>query len=149
MQRPVLRSPALALDAGKLGGGRYAEFLKLLLDTRRYKKGENDFQLMADVNLEDGEPPVRVHVEFLAPSEVKLQKNRPKLIEGFRVLKFPACAVAFENPEDVEIEGSMISGKGEQGARPRGVALGLHRHEGARTGGPGQTERCLRPLLLP
>ena|SRR6266702_6855499 len=93
MQRPVLRSPALALDAGKLAGGRYAEFLKLLLDTRRYEKGENDFQLMADVNLEDGEPP-----SFLAPSEVKLQKNRPKLIEGFRVLKFPAYALAFENP---------------------------------------------------
>jgi len=48
MQRPVLRSPALALDAGKLGGGRYAEFLKLLLDTRRYEKGENDFQLMVE-----------------------------------------------------------------------------------------------------
>ena len=100
----------LALDTEKLGAGRYAELLKLLLHTGRYQKGDKDFQLVADVDLEDGEPPVRVEVEFLAPSEVKLKKNRPKLTKGFRVLQFPACAVAFQNPENVEIEGSMISG---------------------------------------
>ena len=100
----------LARDTEKLGAGRYAELLKLLLHTGRYQKGDKDFQLVADVDLEDGEPPVRVEVEFLAPSEVKLKKNRPKLTKGFRVLQFPACAVAFQNPENVEIEGSMISG---------------------------------------
>ena len=100
----------LALDTVKLGDGRYAELLKLLLDTGRYQKGDKDFQLVADVDLEDGELPVRVEVEFLAPSEVKLKKNRPKLTKGFRVLQFHACAVAFRNPEDKEIEGSMISG---------------------------------------
>jgi len=78
MQRPVLRSPALALDAGKLGGGRYAEFLKLLLDTRRYEKGENDFQLMVDVNLEDGGPPVRVHVELSGTFRGEAAEEPPK-----------------------------------------------------------------------
>lgn len=100
----------LALDAAKLGDGRYAEILKLLLDTCRYLKGEKGFQLVAHVDLEDGEPPVRVEVEFLAPSDVKLKKNRPTLTEAFRVLQFPACAVAFEDPVDIEIEGAMISG---------------------------------------
>jgi nucleotidyltransferase AbiEii toxin of type IV toxin-antitoxin system len=100
----------LALDAPKLGDGRYAEILNLLLDTSRYRQGEKHFQLAADVDLEDGEPPVRVDVEFLASSLMKLKKNRPKLIEDFRVLQFPACAVAFKSPEEIEIKGSMISG---------------------------------------
>lgn len=100
----------LALDAGKLGDGRYAEIVKLLLDTLRYHPGEEDFQLVATVDLEDGESAVTVEVEFLAPSNVKLKKNRPKLVEGFRVLQFPACAAAFENPAEFEIDGSMISG---------------------------------------
>ena len=89
----------LALDAVKLGDGRYAELLKLLLDTGRYDKGDKDFQLVTTVDLGDGEVPVRVEVEFLASSDVKLKKNHPKLVEGFRVLRFPACAAAFEHPE--------------------------------------------------
>lgn len=100
----------LALDAAKLGDGRYAELLKLLLDTGRYEKGDKDFQLVTTVDLGDGEVPVRVEVEFLAPSDVKLKKNHGKRIEGFRVLRFPACAAAFEHPESIELEGQMISG---------------------------------------
>ena len=100
----------LALDAAKLGDGRYAELLKLLLDTGRYDKGDKDFQLVTDVDLGDDEIPVRVEVEFLASADLTLQKNHPKLIDGFRVLQFPACAAAFEHPESVEFEGRMISG---------------------------------------
>jgi hypothetical protein len=100
----------LALDAAKLGDGRYAELLKLPLDTGRYDKGDKDFQLVTIVDLGDGEVLVRVEVEFLAPSDVKLKKNHPKLVEGFRVLQFPACAAAFEHPESIEFEGQMISG---------------------------------------
>lgn len=100
----------LALDAAKLGDGRYAELLKLLLDTGRYEKGDKDFQLVTTVDLGDGEAPVQVEVEFLAPAHVKLKKNHPKLVEGFRVLQFPACAAAFERPESIELEGVMISG---------------------------------------
>jgi hypothetical protein len=36
----------LALDAAKLNDGRYAALVKLLLETRRYRPGEKDFQLM-------------------------------------------------------------------------------------------------------
>lgn len=100
----------LALDASKLGDGRYAELLKLLLETRRYERGDKDFQLVTAVDFGDGEPPVVVEVEFLAPSDVKLKKNHPKLIDGFRVLQFPACAAAFADPQDVVIRGTMISG---------------------------------------
>jgi hypothetical protein len=100
----------LALDARKLEDGRYAELLKLLLDTGRYTNGDKDFQLASSVDLGDDEPPVRVEVEFLAPADVKLKKNHPKLVENFRVLQFPACAAAFEHPASVTLEGMMISG---------------------------------------
>jgi predicted nucleotidyltransferase component of viral defense system len=99
-----------ALDPARLGDGRYAELLKLLFDTGRYQMGDKDFQLVTDVDLGDGEAVVRVEVEFLAPSDVKLRKHHPKLVEGFRVLQFPACAVAFASPENVELAGAMISG---------------------------------------
>jgi hypothetical protein len=100
----------LALDAAKLGDGRYAELLKLLLDTGRYEKGDKDFQLATTVDLGDGEAPVRVDVEFLAPADLKLKKNHPKLVEGFRVLQFPACAAALGRPESIELKGVMVSG---------------------------------------
>lgn len=65
---------------------------------------------MTTVDLRDNEAPVRVEVEFLASADVKLKKNHPKLVEGFRVLQFPACAAAFGHPEDIEFKGLMISG---------------------------------------
>jgi Nucleotidyl transferase AbiEii toxin, Type IV TA system len=100
----------LALNAGMLGDGRYADLLNLLLDTRRYERGDKDFQLVTRVDLHDGEEPVRVDVEFLASTDIKLQKNRPKLIEGFRVLRFDECAVAFVGPESIRVEGRTPSG---------------------------------------
>lgn len=100
----------LALDAARLGDGRYAELINLLLGTGRYERGEKDFQLVTTVELGDGEPAIRVDVEFLAPAAVKLKKNRPKLMEDFRVLRFPVCEVAFTDPESIELQGRMISG---------------------------------------
>jgi hypothetical protein len=80
----------LALDVMKLTEGRYAELLKLLIDTKRYRKGRKEFQLLVDVDLSDGQLPVEVEVEFLAPPDVKLKKNKSKLLSGFRVLKADA-----------------------------------------------------------
>src|SRR5207247_5003927 len=98
--------------------GRYAELLKLLLDSGRYQVGDKAFQLVTDVPLDDGEPPVRVEVDFLAPSEVKMQTNHPKLVDDFRVLQFPACAAAFQAPVDTEIGCKMTSGS-ENGVHVR------------------------------
>ncbi len=99
-----------ALDVAKLNEGRYAELLKALLDTRRYRKGEKDFQMVIDVDLEDGENPVQVEVEFLAPKDVKLTKHRPKLFPGFRVLQAEACGTAFRAPVDLPISGQTVRG---------------------------------------
>ena len=100
----------LALDATKLSDGRYAELVKLLLDTRRYRVGEKDFQLVVEVDLKDGEKPVQIEVEFLAPKAVQLKKNKPKLLQDFRVLQIDACSEAFHNPDELTISGENVRG---------------------------------------
>ena len=100
----------LALDAAKLNDGRYAEILKLLLGTKRYHKGTKDFQLVVTVDLKDGEKPIEVEVEFLAPKEIKLKKNKPKLLENFRVLQADACGVAFLSPIELTLRGQSVRG---------------------------------------
>ncbi len=100
----------LALDAAKLGEGRYAELIELLLNTKRYRPGAKDFQLEVEVDLQDGELPVLVEVDFLAAQDVKLKKHKPKLLEGFRVLKAEGCNVAFHAPVEITIPGENVRG---------------------------------------
>jgi hypothetical protein len=100
----------LALDAAKLNDGRYAELIKLLLDTKRYRPGEKDFQLVADVDLKDDLQSVRVQVEFLAPKNVRLKNQKAKRPASFRVLQVEACSEAFHNPVAVDIFGQGIRG---------------------------------------
>ncbi|MBI4028144.1 MAG: nucleotidyl transferase AbiEii/AbiGii toxin family protein [Verrucomicrobia bacterium] len=100
----------LALDVEKLSRGRYAEMLKALLDTGRYKQGDKSFQLMTEVDLGDAKPVERVDVEFLAPQEIKLKKNKPKLFPEFRVLQADGCGAAFRAPEQVTVTGKTVLG---------------------------------------
>ncbi len=100
----------LALDANKLAEDRYADLLKLLLNTGRYKPGGKPFQLVVEVDLKDGLKPVQVEVEFLAPKEVKLKKHKPKLLEGFRVLQADACGTAFHAPVEKQVSGRTVRG---------------------------------------
>lgn len=100
----------LALDAAKLQDGRYAELVKLLLDTKRYRVGEKDFQLIVDVDLQDGEKPVQVEVEFLAPRDVRLKPRSPRLLTDFRVLQIEACSEAFHAPVEIRIPGQNVRG---------------------------------------
>ena len=100
----------IALDADKLNDGRYAEILKLLLDTGRYSKGEKDFQFVIDVDLKDGGTPVHVDVDFLAPKDAKLKRHAKKRFKDFRVLQVEACNVAFRAPEEVTLSGENVRG---------------------------------------
>ena len=100
----------LALDVERLGDGRYASLLKLLLDTQRYRKGVKPFQLITDVDLKDGETAVQVELDFLAPESAQLEKNHPKLIEDFRILKVDGSEVAFRNPVNLTIPGRNVVG---------------------------------------
>lgn len=100
----------LALDARKLTEGRYAELINLLLETRRYRQSDQQFQLYTTVDLDDGDRPIRVDVDFLAPKEFKLRSRRQKLMRNFRVQRADGCAAAFRAPEVVAVDGPMISG---------------------------------------
>jgi hypothetical protein len=100
----------LALNAAKLNDGRYAEMLTLLLNTKRYRPGEKDFQLVVEVDLKDGEKPIQVEVEFLAPKNVKLKKHKPKLLAGFRVLQVDSASEAFRSPVELKVEGQNVHG---------------------------------------
>lgn len=62
------------------------------------------------MDLGDDAPPVRVELDFLAPKEVKTGKNKPRLIEGFRVLKADGCEAAFQSPLTLKLSGRMIGG---------------------------------------
>ncbi len=99
-----------AIDARKLRKGRYAEMLGLLLKTKRYYPGPQSFQLMTDVEMEDGAGVIRVELDFLAPKNVRMDKNRPKLLENFRVLQAVGCEVAFRAPVAVQVSGQMLKG---------------------------------------
>jgi hypothetical protein len=77
---------------------------------RRYRLGGKPFQLLTDVDLGDREGPLQVEVDFLAPKELKLKKNHPKILEGFRVLKTESCGAAFHAPEEIELSGQTVRG---------------------------------------
>lgn len=100
----------LALDANKLGDGRYAEVVKSLLDTRRYEKTDSSFKLRAKVDLGDGGPAVVVDVDFLKAATKRRRRKGPPLMPDFRPLDADGCAAAFLHPEPVLMEGLMISG---------------------------------------
>jgi len=102
----------LVLDAAKLNDGRYAELVKSLLDTKRYRLGEgvNTFQLVTDVDLKDGEKPVQVEVEFLAPDNVRFKKHSRKLLENFRVLEVKSASEALRNPVEIKLPGRNLRG---------------------------------------
>jgi len=100
----------LALDAAKLADGRYAELLKLLLDTKRYRKGAKQFQLVVDVDLKDGDRVIEVELEFLAPKEINLKKNKPKLLGDFRILQADGCGAAFHAPVELKLPGRNVRG---------------------------------------
>jgi predicted nucleotidyltransferase len=100
----------LALDTEHLQDGRYADMLKALLATQRYDQGEKRFQFVTEVDLQDGEVPVSVEVDFLAPRDARTRKGKSKHIEGFQVLKADGCGAAFLHPHTLSLEGQMVNG---------------------------------------
>lgn len=77
-----------------------------LLRDEAYKQ----IQLVVDVDLKDGDKPVQVGLEFLAPKEVKLKKNRPRLVKDFRVLQADGGAAAFRDPIQTSLSGRNVQG---------------------------------------
>jgi hypothetical protein len=100
----------LAVNAAKLKRGRYAEMLKLLLDTGRYHPGPKAFQVETEIHLQKGLPAIKVQIDFMAPKGAKMDRNNPKLFPNFRILEVAGCKNAFHAPVMVPVSGKMISG---------------------------------------
>jgi len=76
----------LSLDAEALQDGQYADLIHELMG-QGYDKTKNtrEFQLQRTVPATDGGPAIEILVDFLMPKHADIEKNRPKLIENFRV----------------------------------------------------------------
>jgi hypothetical protein len=103
----------LALDAEKLGDGRYAEVVKLLLDTNRYEKTDKSFRLRAKVDLGDGATPVVVDVDFLKAATRLRKRKGARILPDFR----PLDADGFEKSSRPWIPTGP--GKSPSSTRPR------------------------------
>jgi hypothetical protein len=99
----------LALNPKHLRDGRYAELVRSLLATGRYRRSEQLFKLQAVVDLQDGAAAIVVDVDFLKPHE-RRRGPRIRYIEGFRPLDADGCAAAFAHPTRLKIEGVSIAG---------------------------------------
>ena len=62
------------------------------------------------IDLQDGEKPVRVIVDFLMPRDVVVSKKGPKLIEGFAVQKAEGADLGVAYRENIEVAGPMPNG---------------------------------------
>ena len=135
----------LALNPERLSGERYASLLDAL-KRKGYQPGERPFQLFKDIKI--GRETIRVDVEFLAPKGAKMKTSRPKRVPGFRVLETEGCALAFDDPAIVTIEGTMPDEAEKSRHDSRCLCCGLSCDEGLRPRGQGQAEGCVRHLFL-
>jgi len=98
----------LDLDVELLAEGRYAELVKTLEDVgyERGAEGMKPFQLRRTVSVDEGKP-VAVLVDLLMPRNAEPKKNRPKLLDDFRVQGCDGADVALSSSTLVAIEGRM------------------------------------------
>ena len=101
----------LGLDAEALGDGEYARLVELL-KAHGYAQDERrrEFQLVRRAPAPDGGPPIDVVVDFLMPKGVAIARNRPPLIDGFRVIRASGVELALRFCETAPVEGEMPGG---------------------------------------
>ena len=100
----------LVMDVEKLTDGRYADVLKALINTRRYRQGEKSFQLTIMVDLGDGGPPIQVDVDFLSPRQARFGRKKHRHLDGFRILQADGCGAAFRTPVTLDLPGQNVRG---------------------------------------
>lgn len=101
----------LNLDPEALGDGEYSLLVEALLENG-YEQSEAlaRFQLQRKIDLQDGEKPVKVIVDFLMPRDAVVSKKGPKLIEGFAVQKADGADLGIAYQEIIEVSGPMPTG---------------------------------------
>lgn len=101
----------LALDPEALAGGQYKGLIDALLaaDYRQPADGEV-FQLARDVPGREGEPPIKIVIDFLAPRDAAIKKNRPPLIPEFAVILADGVDLALKYNDLIPVEAEMPEG---------------------------------------
>jgi hypothetical protein len=101
----------IGLDAEALGDGEYANLIQELMAHGYAQRGDlKKFQLVRQIEPEDGGPSIDVIVDFLMPREAQVEKNKPVLIDDFAVIRADGADLALEFSEMVAIEGTMPGG---------------------------------------
>lgn len=105
----------LGLDPLALADGEYASLIELLqVKGYRQRPDLRNFQLVRELPQEDGSGAIDVVVDFLMQRDVKVVKNRPPLIEDFRVQEVNGADLALRFAEDFELNGTMPAGGSNQ-----------------------------------
>lgn len=101
----------LNLDPAALADGKYATFVEIL-ERSGYVRNVDDlkpFQLARTIVVENQR--ITVLVDLLMPEPSKVGRNKPKLVDGLRVLRAKGADVALEHNLCEEIEGVMPDGR--------------------------------------
>ena len=101
----------LGLDPSALADGEYASLIESL-QGRGYRQRADlkQFQLVRELPQDDGSAAIEVVVDFLMQRDVKVVKNRPPLVEDFRVQGANATDLAIRLAEDYKLIGNMPGG---------------------------------------
>lgn len=101
----------LGLDSEALGDGEYANLVEALFD-QGYEQRESlrRFQLVRQINPDDGGPLIEIIVDFLRPRDVDVVKNTPPLISDFAVQRADGADLATRFYQMVAISGNMPNG---------------------------------------
>ncbi len=101
----------LCLDAEALQDGQYADLVNELM-SHGYAQTTTtrEFQLKRTVPARAGGPDIEVYVDFLMPKHAIIEKNKPKLVEHFRVQRADGADLAIHFHELVAVTSLMPEG---------------------------------------
>jgi hypothetical protein len=101
----------LSLDNEALADGEYADLVgELQKNGYHQREGLRRFQLVRQIDPEDGGQPIDVIVDFLMPRDAQVEKNDPVLIEDFAVQKADGADLALKFFELIKVNGPMPGG---------------------------------------
>jgi hypothetical protein len=101
----------LGLDAEALGDGEYVTLVEALLGQGyKQRKELRRFQLVREVAVDDGGPPIDIVVDFLMPRHAEIVKNSPPILSDFAVQRADGADLALRFYQLVAISGDMPEG---------------------------------------
>lgn len=101
----------LGLDAEGLGDGEYVTLVEALMSNGyEQRHTHRRFQLVRQITMDEGGPPIDVIVDFLMPRGADITKNVPPLIDNFAVQRASGTDLAPRFYELVAVDGTMPDG---------------------------------------